>query len=883
MIRRIGSFFRIIREKTGGLLDRLLQHTHHHYRCFFPANKNSLFHLFSRFLFSGARFDPDQLQMLRELPEDAIIVYVSKYKSYFEYLFYHTRYLQEGLPAPEIGFDHKFLLMQPVLRIFRILLAHIRYFSRYFSSPNPYTGGYIREELKSGRAGLVALVEKGGFYHRFVKKKSDPLRYLVEMQQEEPRPIYLVPQLIFYSKKPPRSKPTLIDIAFGTQERPGHVRRLIALLRRPSSVFAEISEPINLNAFIRERTRHAEVSPKILALMLRRHLLDRINRHYQSITGPVLKSVEELKEEILTSERLRGYMENYANTRKAPLYKIHKEADGYVREIAAKYNMNMVQIFSIVLRWLTRVMFDGISVNAGTLNRIKSESRKGPLILVPCHKSHIDYLVLSFVMHHNNMPCPHIAAGKNLSFWPMGPIFRSAGAFFIRRSFRGAILYSKVFSEYIYKLLQEGFNIEFFIEGGRSRTGKLLKPKLGLLSILLNAYKEGACEDMVFVPVFIGYDRVPEEGAYIRELEGGQKKPESLYQVIKARKLLKGRYGRIYIQFHEGFSMSDLLGDDPHNALHEMSSKGFNAFCRNLGYRLVNAIDAVTVITPHAIMAAIILNTFKHRFSRAELLEDVQIYLDYLIQQNARLTDTLMVEQGRALDYTLDHFVQRKFIELIVTNGGGDDPAAEPLYTVNPARRPALNYYSNNCAKAFIKAAFTALAILDRDAFQFTSSDLSDGFGFLRDFFKNEFAYDMDRPPEFFVQKNIKAFIEEAILIPHPTLPDTYNLTASGFRKLKLFAAFLRPYFESYWITLNFFMRYPRNFVDTKDRLKKIQSMGQRMLKKKEVEFPESLSRVNYDNAVDCFIQSGVRGMEDEERIRYYAEAIRRYRSRLES
>ena len=139
---------------------------------------------------------------------------------------------------------------------------------------------------------------------------------------------------------------------------------------------------------------------------------------------------------------------------------------------------------------------------------------RGPVVYIPSHKSHVDYLILSYMLYHHDLPCPLIAAGKNLSFWPMGPLFRRGGAFFIRRSFRGAVLYSRVFAEYVHTILDEGYSVEQFIEGGRSRTGKLLMPKLGLLSILLNAQKNGACEDLIFVPVSIGYDRVLEEKSY---------------------------------------------------------------------------------------------------------------------------------------------------------------------------------------------------------------------------------------------------------------------------------------------------------------------------------------------------------------------------------
>ena len=300
-------------------------------------------------------------------------------------------------------------------------------------------------------------MEEGGYYLRFVKERPDPIRHLITLQESEERPVYLVPQVIFYSKKPLRSHPTLTDIFFGTQENPGYLRRMVALFKKPASVFAEVSEPINLKEVL-ERPDFADLGLEEKALRIRQCLLAYINRHYQSTTGPVLKTHEELKEEILTGKRLRDFTEKFAKRKKVPLYKIRKEADGYIDEIAAKYNQYMIQIFSIILKGIIRLMFDGISINKDKLNQIKSMSRKGPLVLVPCHKSHIDYLVMSYVMYHNNMPCPLIAAGKNLSFWPMGPIFRSGGAFFIRRTFKGANLYVKVFSEVHPKIASGGLS-----------------------------------------------------------------------------------------------------------------------------------------------------------------------------------------------------------------------------------------------------------------------------------------------------------------------------------------------------------------------------------------------------------------------------------------
>jgi Glycerol-3-phosphate O-acyltransferase len=311
-----------------------------------------------------------------------------------------------------------------------------------------------------------------------------------------------------------------------------------------------------------------------------------------------------------------------------------------------------------------KAMFEGITVDTEGLNRIKLMAQKGPVILIPCHKSHFDYLILSFLLHNSNLPCPHVAAGKNLSFWPLGPLFRGGGAFFIRRTFRGAALYSKVFSEYIHKLLQEGFNIEFFIEGGRSRTGKLILPKLGLLSILLGAYRNGACEDMSFAPIFIGYDQVLEENAYLSEVEGEQKKPENIMQVFKARKLLKKRYGRIYVKFDEPISIVDLQ-QKMGVSLHTMNAKDQNVLIRNLGYRVINAINQVSVVTPYALVAGVLLNLEKERFSYEQFKKGLDTYMTFLISHKATLADTLVVDPEHAVEKVLSNYIQRKFIESI--------------------------------------------------------------------------------------------------------------------------------------------------------------------------------------------------------------------------
>jgi glycerol-3-phosphate O-acyltransferase len=875
----MSTLFSAIAQKWRKNADAFLKGTHYHFLSFVPSKKGAVSSWFLRLFYRGIKDNDDQLKVIRSIPADARIVYLNKFKSYFEFLFYHTRYAQHKLSPPEIGFEYRIVSLQPSMRLLRVFFSKLDYLLRNWKFPDPYRDEYYRHEILSGTAAFLSLVKKKGFYDRFIKAKADPIRHLVEIQKTSESEIFLVPQLMFFGKKPTRSIPTLKDIFFGSEARPGKIRRLMILFRSPEKIFYEISHPINLKKFLQNPDVSGR-SIEVQALILRRNILFQLNRHRQSITGPVKKSSEEFKEIILTNERLKSYMDEHAQKRGVPLWKVRKKADAYLEEIAAKQHPGLLKFAETCVGWVLNTMFQGVSINQEGLNRIKAISQQGPIIFIPCHKSHVDYLMLPYLMYRNNMPVPHIAAGKNLSFWPVGPVFRALGAFFLRRSFRGNVLYSKVFAEYIHRLLEEGYNIKLFIEGTRSRSGKLIMPKLGFLSILLNAYKNGACEDLIFAPIFIGYDRILEEKSYIREIEGGKKEDENFLQVLSARKFLKNRYGKIYIKFNEPISLKALLHQYEAD-LNEMSVKDMNALCRNLGHRIINAINTLTVVTPHALVAAILLNTPKERISYEQILSRVETYLNHLNQQKADIADTLMIDHVHAVGNVLESYISRKFIENIFE--GKDSPLEEALFKVNVSKRPLLEYYKNNCVAFFIPAAFVALIILEKDAFQFCAGDLRNGYAFLQDFFKYEFAYDSDRSPDFFVRKTVKAFIDDAVIIPHPALPETYNITSVGFRKLKLYARFLKTYFESYWVALSYFESHPQNATDPKDRLKKIQNRGEKMFKRNEIDLIESLSKINYDNAINFFTTHQVKGKEDAEAIAFYKDTIQRYLNRINS
>ncbi len=873
MIRIVKTSVRKLRDIYNRLAGWILHNTHHHYFRELPERMGWASRVLLKLFYRGISSSTAQTAILQKIDPDAILVYANKFHSDFEYLFYYSRYREHGLPIPEIGLGYKIYLWQPIPRVFRILSSYLDYFLRHGRLPDPYTSHYIRDALVQGKCAFLSLVEKKGFYRRFVKAETDPVQYLIEMQQEMDRPIYIVPHLMFFDRKAPRPRPGFLEILFGTGAKPGNLRRLFTLFKNQSKIFYEISTPLNLKTFVQE-PNHQPLSSYHLAIHLRRRLMVQFNRHRQSITGPVIKTKEELKEGILTNERMRNILAQHASKREVSIHEVYKEAEEYIDEIAAKYSNAVIAVGAFVVRLFLRLMFDGVSVNNDILNQIKSAARKGPLILVPCHKSHIDYLILSYIFYINNMPPPHVVAGKNLFFWPLGPLFRAAGAFSIRRSFKGAVLYAKVFAEYIHRLLEDGFNIELFIEGGRSRTGKLVMPRLGFLSILLNAYKNNACEDMNFVPIFVGYDRVPEEKSYLHEVEGGKKEPENLRQVIRARKALGKKYGRIYVRIGEPLSLKTLL-EENEIRLQDAPQKTFNTLCRGIGLQLAHAIDRATVVTPHALVASAALHFSDDRFTKAQLLTHIETLMAHIMSQRANIADTLLMNHIQAAKHVFNIYRNRKFIEQITPEKEAID--IEPLFQVNEGKRHNLEYYKNNCISSFIPAAFTALLIQAKDAFQFSSSDFRENYIFLQNLFKNEFAFDPEQEPEVYVRTVLKSFIDEAILMPHATLPDTYNLTSAGYRKIALFSNLLKPYIEAYWIVLTYLKSAPKNTSTPKDRMKKIQAMGQRMYKGREIERREALSKIYFQNGWDFFNSEGIKGSEDTEKIELYAERLRTY------
>ncbi|MDZ7695962.1 MAG: 1-acyl-sn-glycerol-3-phosphate acyltransferase [Deltaproteobacteria bacterium] len=471
-------------------------------------------------LFKRVKFNEAMREELKRMNREGTVVYAIKYRGALDYLLYHFLFLKSRLPAPKLALDLNMALFLPLSDVFRILKFHLGDLLKHGRLRDK--GPFFETAVQEGITSLICLVDPKGFRKHYIHARKDALHLLLEAQQHMDKPIFLVPLLVLYKNTPEKEVPNLREIFFGFKDKPGTLRKIMLFFRHNRRAFIDFGTPINLkNALIdpvdslqMERTTET----------VKQQAIESIDRQKRVILGPVMKSRQQLRETVLKDATVSKTITGTASGNKGRLKHRKKEAARYFNEIAADYNIAYIEFANRVLTWIWKRMFEGIDVLEEELAAVRARAGKGPLIYIPSHKSHIDYLILNYVLYRHHMHVPRIAAGKNLNFWPIGHFFRKSGAFFIRRSFKGARLYAVIFKRYIKALLQEGHPLEFFIEGGRSRSGKLILPKIGFLSILVEAYMEGYCDDLTFVPAAIVYDRIIEEKTYLKEL-GGIRKP----------------------------------------------------------------------------------------------------------------------------------------------------------------------------------------------------------------------------------------------------------------------------------------------------------------------------------------------------------------------
>ena len=529
---------------------------------------------------------------------------------------------------------------------------------------------------------------------------SDSLARLLDAHRADPAlDVQLVPVSIFVGRAPDKQAGWFSVLFSENWAIVGRFRRLLAILLNGRDTQVQFAPPVALRTIVDEGL-DPERTVRKLSRVLRAHF----RRIREAVIGPDLSTRRLLADKVLSSAPVREAIAEQARRDKSSHADAWRKAHAYVWEIAADYSHPVVRSLSMMLTPVWNRIYRGVLVHH--LDEVKANAPGHEVVYVPCHRSHMDYLLLSYLLFTRGTVPPHIAAGINLDLPVVGSLLRRGGAFFIRRSFRGNALYSAVFTEYVAQLVAGGYSLEYFIEGGRSRTGRLLPPKGGMVAMTVRAYLRQPTRPVLFQPVYIGYEKLMEGNSYLDELSGKPKRSESVWALLAGiPKVLRSNYGQVVVNFGEPVRLDEML------AAHAPAWDGQPLDDDDRPDWLSNTVDAVASriqvnvnraadVNPVNLLAMALLSTPKHAMGEGDLLAQIA------------LSKQLLAE----LPYSRHVTVTPHTPEEIVAHGeeiGMLSRTPHPLgdvLGVDGDTAVLLSYFRNNVLHLFVAAAWIAVS-----------------------------------------------------------------------------------------------------------------------------------------------------------------------------
>ncbi|MBS1982917.1 MAG: 1-acyl-sn-glycerol-3-phosphate acyltransferase [Bdellovibrionales bacterium] len=479
------------------------------------------------------------------------------------------------------------------------------------------------------------------------------------------------------------------DFLLGDPMHPTGIRKLAILLRRYGRSTLRLTTPIAID------------SGTVKAI--RRRIITQIQQEKKVILGPTLTPPKFIGESILRHASFRRTIHTLAAEQEVSEVSLLKKAEKYFKEISADFSYFTIEAFAWILSLVFSRIFTGLNLDEEELEKLRLTAKEGPLLFIPCHKSYFDFMLLSYVLFRKEIAPPHIAAGINLNFWPFGHFAKGAGAFFIRRSFRGNVIYSEVLRRYIAALLQGRNNVEFFIEGARSRNGKLAPPKYGILKMIVDSHYDGLIQEKVrIVPVSINYERVTEARAHKRELEGGEKVQESFVNLFKSSKVLLRKFGEVYIRFADPLPMEEWLHEYVGDA--DSSQEARKLGVQKLAFEVCHRINRASPISSAGIVCAILLAKPGAAMTRAEFDTWLAKIQDDLLRMRVLMKPSLEKDFIRGCRRALAGLIEDKIVEKY------QSPSGKMGLRVPEKQRIAALYYKNSCIHALLNPAVAGLA-----------------------------------------------------------------------------------------------------------------------------------------------------------------------------
>lgn len=788
----------------------------------------------ARRYFEPVRFPEDADALLRQLHQRGRVVHVMRTSAWLNYLYLAWALVRRGLPPVRAAVNLRPWPFKPWRRTAQRGSIQLRL-------------AYARRHRGSG---LVFLKRAALGSARGRSPKLDPFPELVALARAGDEPVYLVPELLAWEASSSRLKPTLTDFVFGGHDAPGLLHTLLGFWRNHPRAQLRLGEPVDLAQYVQQ---HPDDSDERLARKVRGALHHHLAREARAVFGPPFKHTHRIIGETLRDRDLRRELEALAARAGRRPEAVFREAKKHLNAIAARPDPTVIALAAPLATLLFRRLYDGIEVDEAGLERALKAASRAPLVFCPSHKSHVDYVVMHWLLWSRGYAVPRVAAGANLAFFPLGTFFRRVGGYFLRRSFKDDRIYAATFKAYVRKLVREGAPQEFFLEGGRSRTGKLLAPKLGLLGWQVEAVLDGARDDLMFVPVSIDYEKVIESRSYSQELAGAEKKPEDLKALLQAPKVLASRYGRIHLNFDEPISVRELAASRG-LALDSVDGEQRKSLVRALGHRILYGISRVSTVTPQALVAAALL-AHRHRGATSEeLSERIGLLRQLAEEQSARLSPAL---RGAPSDPTVMGAVQDA-----VRGFAGDglvhleEAKGQAIFLAVEEQRPQLSFYKNTLMNLVAPRSVVATALLASG--EAPLAVVRESALFLSRLFKLEFIYRVGAPFEALFEENVERLERAGLAIRRQ---ETLGVAPEPHSRpqLEFFSDLLRDFLESYYLAALALEDLSANGpTERRAFVKAALETGRSQLLTGGIQTAEALSRTTLENAVAYFVEQRI-------------------------
>lgn len=548
----------------------------------------------------------------------------------------------------------------------------------------------------------IVLKQMGGFiFPRRQTPGSKRLRRLIDASIEAGgEELLLVPVGIYWGRSP-KKEHSWFSLLFSEHwDVAGRTRKFFATIFQGRNTLLRFSDPLHLSSIV-QNGHDPEVSFRKVSRILRVHFRQRRT----ATVGPDLSHRRTLLNDVLNDPGVRAVVDAEAADNRVKLERSTQKARGYANEIAAHISYPTVRVVERFLGWVWNRIYDGLEIQH--IETLHEEAKNNEIVYVPCHRSHVDYLLLSYIVYHQGLSLPHVAAGINLNIPFVGGILRRGGAFYLRRSFKGNRLYAAVFNAYLRQILARGHAIEYFVEGGRSRTGRLLAPKAGMLAMTVSSYLQNPRLPVVFIPVYFGYEKLIEGNSFISEMGGAAKQKESLFGLVRSIKSLKEYFGKVYVNIGEPIRLDALL--DAHKSdwrtgngeLDERPS-WINNVIDELGETIMSEINAAAAVTPISLLAYALLATPKQAMGEQELR--AQLDLSVRLLRRFKYSDLVTVP-GWSADEIIDHGEKLKVISR----------TAHPLgdvISMSERKAVLMTYFRNNIQHLFAVPASIACCFI---------------------------------------------------------------------------------------------------------------------------------------------------------------------------